>query len=201
MQLLQVRATREAYPAELWTAIKGRTDVLERLVVGMYVRGRSTRDLEAALKELTEDGEGPLLSRSSVSRWSETLWEEYETFRRRSLAGHAAGYRFADAVYETLRRHTGSDEAILVRWGILSDGSKARLHLALGNQESHPGWLEHCRDLVRRGLRTPLTVTTDGAPGLSKAVEAIWPESQRTRCWVHQMCNLLDKVPEQCRPS
>jgi len=38
-QLPQVRATSEAYPAELWQAIKGRTDLLERRVVELYVRG------------------------------------------------------------------------------------------------------------------------------------------------------------------
>lgn len=53
-------------------------------------------------------------------------------------------------------------------WGILSDGWKVLIHLSLGNKESHEGWLDHLRDLVRRGLKVPLTVTTDGAPGLIK---------------------------------
>ncbi len=46
----------------------------------------------------------------------------------------------------------------------------------------------------------PLTVTTDGAPGLIKAVEAIWPEAERIRLWAHKMRNILDKVPEEVRP-
>ena len=37
-----------------------------------------------------------------------------------------------------------------------------------------------------RGLGIPLTVTTDGAPGLIKAVEAIWPEAERIRCWAYR---------------
>ena len=45
----------------------------------------------------------------------------------------------------------------------------------------------------------PLTVTTDGAPGLIKAVEAIWPEAERIRCWVHKMRTVLDKVPDEAR--
>jgi transposase-like protein len=52
----------------------------------------------------------------------------------------------------------------------------------LGNRERCEDWLEHFRDLVHRGLKTPLTVTTDGAPGLVKAVEARWPETERSRC-------------------
>jgi len=40
--------------------------------------------------------------------------------------------------------------------------------MSLGNRKSYDDWLEHLRDLVRRGLGGPLTVTTDGAPGLIK---------------------------------
>ncbi len=109
-------------------------------------------------------------------------------------------YLFADAIYESLRQQAGLKEGILVTWAILLDGSKVLIHMSLGNKESYEDWLEHFRDLVRRGLRTPLTVTTDGAPGLIKAACAIWPEAQRIRCWVHKMRNVLDKVPEEVRP-
>jgi len=44
-------------------------------------------------------------------------------------------------------------------------------------------------------------VTTDGAPGLIKAVETMWPEAERIRCWVHKMRNVLDKVPGEVRPA
>jgi len=87
----------------------------------------------------------------------------------------------------------------LVTWAILSDGSKVLIHMGLGNKESYEDWLEHFRDVTRRGLKIPLTVTTDGAPGLIKAVEAMWPEAERIRCWVHKMRNVLDKVPEEAR--
>ena len=46
-------------------------------------------------------------------------------------------------------------------------------------------WLEFLRDMVRRGLGVPLSVTTDGAPGLMSAVEEMWPKSLRIRCWAH----------------
>ena len=41
------------------------------------------------------------------------------------------------------------------------------------------------RDLVRRGLRAPMLVVTDGAPGLIRAMEELWPDSDRQRCTVH----------------
>jgi putative transposase len=54
--------------------------------VEMYTRGLSTRDIEDALVGLIQGEDGPLLSRSSVSRVTEALWEEYEAFCQRSLA-------------------------------------------------------------------------------------------------------------------
>jgi transposase-like protein len=57
------------------------------------------------------------------------------------------------------------------------------------------------RDLVQRGLQTPVTITTDGAPGLIKAVDAMWPRSLRIRCWFHKMQTLHQKVPPQAWPA
>ena len=52
------------------------------------------------------------------------------------------------------------------------------------------------RDMVKRGLPIPTLVTTDGAPALIAAVEAIWPHSLRQRCLVHKVRNVLDRVPD-----
>src|SRR2546428_10672681 len=53
--------------------------------------------------------------------------------------------------------------------------------------------LEVLRDLTKRGLQTPVTITTDGAVGLSKAVDFVWPRSLRIRCWFHKMQDLMQK--------
>lgn len=36
-------------------------------------------------------------------------------------------------------------------------------------------------------------------PGSIKAIEAMWPEAERIRCWFHKMANVLDKVPDDMR--
>lgn len=81
----QLRDVEELSQPSLWQALQRRSGVLERLVVEMYVRGLSTRDIEDALAELTQ-GRGPLLSRSTVSRLSEVLGEEYQAFSERDLS-------------------------------------------------------------------------------------------------------------------
>jgi len=60
----------------------------------MYAGGLSTREAENALCEISQDGKS-LLSRSSSSRLTEVLWEEYEEFQGRDLSGFDVVYLFS----------------------------------------------------------------------------------------------------------
>jgi transposase-like protein len=40
-------------------------------------------------------------------------------------------------------------------------------------------------------------VVSDGAPGLVKAIEELWPEADRGRCAVHRLRNILAKLPKR----
>jgi len=196
VQVPRVRECGEPYHSQLMEFLRGNTDVLERLAVEMYARGLSTRDIEEALCEASGDR---LLTRSAVSELTDVLWEEYEAFSQRDLSGLEVGYLFLDAVYESLRRMGGGKEGVLCAWAICRDGRKALLHVALGSKESYHAWRDFLRDMVRRGLETPVLIVTDGAPGLIKAVEEMWPKSPRQRCLAHKMRNILAKVPLSAR--
>jgi transposase-like protein len=196
VQVPQVRDASETYRSRLMTFLRGNSDVLERLAVEMYARGLSTRDIEIALEEATGDR---LLSRTAVSQITEVLWDEYETFAEHDLSGYEVEYLFLDAVYESLRQQGGGKEGVLSAWAICADGRKVMLHLALGNKESYANWLEFLRDMVRRGLQAPVQTTTDGAPGVIRAVEEVFPNSLRQRCLAHKTRNVTDKVPNGAR--
>ena len=189
----QVRDTEEPFRSRLWQFLKGNSDVLQYLVTEMYARGLSTRDIEDTF---TDSSGRCLISKSAVSQITDNLWEEYLAFTQRDLSGFDVAYLFLDAVYEPMRLFKGPKEGILCAWAILATGEKVLLHMDLGNKESYACWLEFLRSMVQRGLPTPLSITTDGAPGLMKAVEETWPLSFRIRCWFHKMQNVLDKVPD-----
>lgn len=164
----------------------------------MYTRGLSTRDIEDALMEATGD---MVLSKTAVSKVTDILWKEFEEFQGRDLSSFTVEYLFCDAVYESLRAHFGMKDAVLCAWGVTREGQKVLLHLALGNKESYKDWLEFMRDMTKRGLRVPTAITTDGAPGLIKAVETAFAKSLRLRCWFHRMENFSAKVPEEAWPE
>jgi transposase-like protein len=190
----QVRASDHPYRSILMDFLRGNSDVLEYLVVQMYTRGLSTRDIEETLRD-PATGE-TLLSKSAVSDLTDRLWEEYVAFCQRDLSGFQVEYLFMDGLYEGMRLHKSRKEAVLVAWGVCRDGRKVLVHLALGNKESESACTAFVRDMVRRGLPVPTLVTTDGAPALMAAVEAAWPRSLRQRCLVHKVGNVLDKVPD-----
>jgi putative transposase len=189
-----VRESECPYRSKLMEFLRGNSDVLEYLVVQMYTRGLSTRDIEEALRD-PATGE-TLLSRSAVSDLTDRRWEEYLAFCQRDLSGFQVEYLFMDGLYEGMRLHKSRQEAVLVAWGVCRDGRKVLLHLALGNKESETACAAFVRDMVRRGLPVPTLVVTDGAPALIATVEAAWPRSLRQRCLVHKVRNVLDKVPE-----
>jgi transposase-like protein len=198
IELPQVRESVEPFRSKLNEFFRGNTDCLEKLAAEMYARGLSTRDIEDAMIEATGD---MILSKTSVSKVTDILWEDFERFQQRDLSRYAVEYLFLDGIYESVRKLAGIKEAILVAWGIQRDGKKVLLSLQLGNKESYDSWLEMLRDMVKRGLRIPVSVTSDGAPGAIKAIEAIFPRSLRIRCWVHRMKNFSSKVPPVIWPE
>jgi transposase-like protein len=191
----QVRDVPPEVLRALRQRLKGRTPELERLGLELFARGCSTRDIEALFRDT--DGRS-LLSRTAVSEITEALWAEYEAFATRELSDIAPLYLFLDGLAERLRPGAAR-EAVLVAWGITEEGQKVLLHVAPGTKESTECCRDFLEDLKRRGLREPVLVVTDGAPGLIRAVEECFPASRRQRCLAHRMRNLMAKLPDEIR--
>ena len=74
---------------------------------------------------------------------------------------------------------------------------RINLDVVLGQRERFEDWLDMGRGLVRRGLRAPMLVVTDGAPGLIRAMEELWPYNDRQRRTVQRLRNLVAKLPKK----
>lgn len=194
VRMPQVRRTGEPYRSKLMEFLSGNSEALERLVTEMYARGLSTRDVEECFKD--QDTGELMISRSAVSEITDRLWEDYRRFCERDLSQIEVEYLFVDAVYESLRRY-GAKEGILCAWAITTEGRKVLLHLAVGNKESGACWTEFFRNMIGRGLRAPTSITSDGATGLIQAIEQVFRNSLRIRCWYHKLSNIRTKVPEE----
>jgi len=192
--LPQLRATKEAYHSQLAQKFREGSDVLGRMVTEMYVRGLSTRDVESMFIQTIGQ---QLLSRSGVSRITRCLQKDFDTWRKRDLSGLRVLYLFLDAVYLPLRQGVKEKEGVLCAYGILENGKKVLLHLALGSRESYDSWLSFLHDMTARGLEEPLLVTSDKHKGLKKAVREVFPHAFKQPCLAHKMRNILCKLPKK----
>lgn len=190
----QVRNTAEQFVSRVIPDTKAvvRTRPLEALIIGSYVRGLSDRDIES----LTVEAGLGQVSKTTVSRICRELRDRYRAFCNKSLADVSLLVLFLDAVYLPTRP-SGDKEGVLVAWGYTSNGKRVLVAVRLGQRESHEDWLDLGRDLVRRGLRSAWLVVSDGAPGLIKAIEQVWPDADRGRCAVHKLRNIVAKLPDR----
>ncbi|MDP2719918.1 MAG: IS256 family transposase [Dehalococcoidia bacterium] len=194
IDLPQLRATGEPYHSRLAQMFRGGSDVLGKMVTEMYVRGLSTRDVENMFIQALGQR---LLSRSSVSRITRRLQKDFDTWRKRDLSELRVLYLFLDAIYLPLRQGVKEKEGVLCAYGIMENGKKVLLHLALGSRESYDSWLTFLHDMTARGLEEPLLVTSDKHKGLKKAVREVFSHAFKQPCLAHKMRNILCKLPKK----
>ena len=197
VKLPQIRGRADPFRAAVWGQLAPTRDVLKRLIVEMYVGGMWQREIEYRL----ESALGPLvLGKSTVSELSATLSDEYEAWRTRALSQETVPYLFIDTVDEPLRRW-GQKTGILCVWTLGEDGGKVLVSLSTTQSESYERCVEVLRGVVKRGMRTPITITTAGARGLRTALDTRWPKALRIRWWFHQMQTLQHQVPTRAWPD
>jgi transposase-like protein len=188
----KLRGTDEAFASRLLGVGVCRTNALESLVIAGFVRGLSVRDVEATLADAL--GAEAALSKSTVSRVCEAIKNEFDTWKTRDLSDIHLEYLFLDGSH--FKMHDGARaEPVLAAWGMTTEGRPVLVGLEPGASESTDAWTGFLENMVARGLRAPLLVVSDGAPGLLAAVELVFPHSLHQRCLIHRARNVLAKVP------
>ena len=157
----QIAGRDEPFRSAIREHLKGHTQGLEDLAIEMLARGLSVRDIEDAFKD--ENGR-LLLSKTAVSQLGERLWEDYQAFAQRDLSEYEITYLFVDGIAERLRPGA-KREPVLAAWGFTIEGRRVLLHMMAGSKEDAETVTAFFEDMKRRGLKDPLLVTSDGAPG------------------------------------
>jgi transposase-like protein len=193
----QLRDTLESFESVWLKAIGTRSKRLLEMIPMLYVKGMSQRDIEAALIDaLGVEKTG----RSVVGEVCRSLRVDFERWQERDLSEYRLMYLFIDGIYLRLRPEDKSKVAVLAAYGMLWDGKKVLLHLAVGDKESTACWEAFFEDMKARGLNDPLLAVVDGNAGARKALRHKFPGTLVQRCQVHRMRNVLTKLPEVARP-
>ena len=161
----------------------------------MFVAGTSTHKVGEVAQTLL----GVAPSASAISRLNQTLTQQFETWRERSLQTH---WRivYLDGVHFSIRHGDKADSSIIVTaLGVDMTGNKEVLALRACAEESKEGWLGLLQDLRRRGATQIDLIVTDGHEGLLAAVEELFAATPRQRCLVHKQRNVLAAIPRRER--
>ena len=175
-------------------AYQRRTRAADALIAGAYLAGTNTRRVRRALNAVFA---GPV-GKDVVSRvWRKTKGD-WDAWNARSLAEQPIVRLILDGTVARVRLdRRATSISLLVALGVRADGQKMLLAIKSMGGEGEAAWRALLDDLVRRGLPTPELVVVDGAPGLEKALAALWPDMAVQRCTVHKHRNLLAHAPER----
>ncbi|MGK7752153.1 MULTISPECIES: IS256 family transposase [unclassified Roseovarius] len=159
-------------------------------VAEMYVKGVSTREAEAVMREFGIES----LSSSQVSRAAKLLDDELAAWRNRPLG--EIKYLILDARYEKMR-HGGivRDAAVLSAIGIGPDERRRVLGVSVALSEAEVHWRAFLESLQARGLRGVEYVVSDDHSGLRAARRAVLGGATWQRCQFHLARNAIHHAP------
>jgi len=177
-----------------------RSKDVDAALLRIFLYGASTRLTGQALRPLV----GEAVSAQTVSNIAKSLDSAVRTYHRRKLEDKYL-YLFLDGIVLRTRSGVGSKKkTVLVAYGIKLDGRRELIDFLVTKHESEKHWEGFLNNLSRRGLTGDVLglIATDGNRGLENAVDTVYPQAKRQRCWAHKLRNVSDKLrkrdQEQC---
>jgi putative transposase len=163
---------------------------IDEMILSLYARGMTTRDIEAHLREVY----GVNVSRDLISNVTDVVADEIELWRNRPV----------DEVYpivyiDGIRIRVRDKGAVTVKVahlviGVDVEGRKHALGVWIAEAEGAKFWLSVLTELRNRGLRDILICCCDGLSGLPEAITTAFPATVVQTCVVHVIRNAMKFV-------
>jgi putative transposase len=160
---------------------------INSVVLSLYSRGMTTRDIEAHLEEVY----GAKVSRELISNITEVVVDEIKAWQSRPL----------DEVYpilyiDGLRLRIKDNGVVTTKVAYLAigvdvDGRKHALGCWIQDTEGAKFWQKVVIDLRNRGVHDILIACCDGLTGLPDAIRSVFPETVVQTCVVHVIRNAM----------
>lgn len=192
LNLLRPYARSGRFETKLFENYSRIDKALASIIVESYLKGVSTRKVEAIVSELGID-----LSHTTVSNLSYELDELVTEFRTSPLRGYYP-YLYVDAAY--LKVFNGSrfvSQAVIIAIGVNDDGYREILDIDIMHEESYATYKGFFETLKERGIEKVDLVISDGHKGIKKAASHSFVGSSWQLCTVHVKRNLMKIVPKK----
>jgi putative transposase len=160
---------------------------INAVVLSLYSRGMTTRDIEAHMEEVY----GAQVSRELISNITEVVVDEIKAWQSRLL----------DEVYpivyvDGLRLRVKDNGIVTTKVAYLAigvdlEGRKHALGCWIQDTEGAKFWAKVLTDLRNRGVKDILICCCDGLTGLPDAIRSVFPDTVVQTCVVHVVRNAM----------
>ena len=189
--LINVPRTRSgAFSPVLLTLLDKSEETINKLALGLYKKGLSTRDISSILEEFY----GENISYVKVSNLAKEFnllrkeWEEQKLDESYKVI-------YLDCQYQTLRREDSySKEAIHLIYGVDNNNYRRLLHISVNPTESSNSWEEALSNIKKRGVKAINLAVADGIMGLEDKLFKVFPGVKLQKCVTHKKRQILIKT-------
>jgi putative transposase len=165
-------------------------DGSEDLILSLYSKGMSVRDIQLHLDDLY----GYELSEQTISNITSKIIEKVNEWQNRPLDA-IYPIVFMDATVLKIRiDRVVKNIAAYIMLGVTLEGKKEIIGIWIGENETSKYWLTVLNDIQKRGIQDVLIFAIDGLNGFNEAIKAVYPKAEIQRCIVHQIRNSLKFV-------
>ena len=162
-------------------------DGTEDLILSLYTKGMSVRDIQLHLDDLY----GYELSTQTISNITEKIMEKANEWQNRPLDA-IYPIIFMDATVLKIRvDRVVKNIACYIMLGVTIEGKKEIIGIWIGENETSKYWLSVLNDIQKRGVKDVLIFAIDGLNGFNEAIKAVYPKAEIQRCIVHQIRSSL----------
>ena len=154
---------------------------VDDMILSLYARGMTTRDIQAHLAEVYGADVSPAL----VSRVTDVVAEEITAWQTRPLDSFYAILHIDALVVKVRDGGAVDNKAACLVTGVDIDGFKHVLGIWIAAAGGAKFWAGVLTELRNRGIRDVLFVCCDGLTGITDAVEAAWPKAIVQTCVIH----------------
>ena len=163
---------------------------IEEMILGLYAKGVSVRDIQAHLNQLY----GVDISPTLISNVTNRIMPVIKEWQSRPLQKTYAVV-FLDAIHYKVKQEGHIvNKAVYMVIGIDMDGCKDVLGMYIGEHETSKFWLTVLNELKNRGVEDVLICCVDNLTGFSEAITACFPQTEIQKCIVHQIRNSVRYV-------
>ncbi|MGV0636333.1 IS256 family transposase [Mycolicibacillus trivialis] len=163
---------------------------VEDMILSLYARGMSTRDITEHLAEVY----GASVSAATISRVTDVVVDEITTWQSRPV-DPVYPILYIDAIRIKIRDGgVVANKAAHVVIGVDVEGVKQVLGIWIQQTEGAKFWHGVLTELRNRGCRDVLFACCDGLVGLPEAINAVWPDAIVQTCVVHLLRSAMRYV-------